>query len=559
MTLRIFRSTVAVLLFCIALCTAMLLGVLYSRFEDQVYDELASEAALAAQGVELGGTDYLDHLDQALENRLTLVDTDGTVLYDSAADAAALENHADREEIREAMQTGIGQSAHQSQVFSEKTLYYALRLSDGRVIRISCEQDTVAGLLLSTAAPLAGVLAAALALSALLASRLAHRITQPINDIDLDRPMLSPLYKELAPLLRRIRQQNQTIHQQMAELSSRQQEFTAITENMSEGFLLIDNRACILSYNTSALRILNAVPSAAGGSVLQFNRSREFREAVDAALAGEHTETMLNLAERNYQLIGNPVTANGQVTGAVLLILDVTEREQREELRREFTANVSHELKTPLTSISGFAELMKDGLVSEAQCREFAGDIYQESRRLIALVEDIIRLSRLDEERFLPEREDIDLYDLAADAVSRLSAAADRQHVSVTLTGEHAVVSGPPPIVDEMVCNLLDNAIKYNKEGGSVTVSVTREDDAVRLSVADTGIGIPAADQSRVFERFYRVDKSHSKQIGGTGLGLSIVKHGAQHLGAQIELTSEVGRGTTITIYFPLPAQAEHN
>ncbi len=548
MTTKIFKSIVLAVIFCITVCTALFLSVLYSYFEDQVFDELAGKAALAGQGVALSGTAYLEGL--STENRLTLILPDGTVAYDSEAAAETMENHADREEIAEALETGCGRSSHYSKVYLAKTLYYALRLADGSIIRVSCVQNTVISLLFGMLTPILWILLLSLIAAGLLAARLARRITRPINEIDLDHPSSGDTYQELSPLLGRIRQQNFTIHQQIEELGRRQREFTAITENMSEGFVLIDDRANIISYNTSALRILSAEPADPSRSVLQLNRSREFRSAVDASLAGEHTETLLRLSGRCYQLLGNPVSANGQVTGAVLMILDVTEREQREELRREFSANVSHELKTPLTSISGFAELMKDGLVGEDGMREFAGDIYTESQRLITLVEDILRLSALDETDFSPEREDVDLYDLAADVAAYLKPAAEKRRVSIELTGEHAVVFGVRQILEEMLYNLCDNAIKYNRPGGSVHISVAKDADKIRLRVADTGIGIPREQQPRVFERFYRVDKSHSKQIGGTGLGLSIVKHGAQFHNAQVELESEEGHGTTVTIVF---------
>ncbi len=551
MTSKIFKNTFLTALLVIVLCAVLFMGVLYSHFEAQVYNELASEAQLAAQGIELIGESYLEQVNA--QNRLTYVRSDGTVLYDSAADAATMENHLDRQEILDAMETGSGRATRYSQIFLTKTLYCAQRLSDGNIIRVSCVQDTVVSLLLGMITPMLWIVLLSAILSGIWASRLARRITKPINELDLDHPTLNPEYKELAPLLTRIRQQNHTIHQQIDELSNRQRQFSAITENMSEGFLLIDNRANILSYNTSALRILGLSPTEDLKSVLQCNRSREFRDAVDAALAGVHTEAQLELSERCYQLLGNPVWTNGHVNGAVLLVLDVTERVHRDELRREFTANVSHELKTPLTSISGFAELMKSGMVGEAQMREFAGDIYTESRRLISLVEDILNLSRLDENAAtqIPEREPVDLYTLAGDVLQRLTPAAATNNITLELTGDHAEVLGSHRILDETICNLCDNAIKYNRENGRVTVSVTQTPtNHVMLRVSDTGIGIPQAHQSRVFERFYRVDKSHSKQIGGTGLGLSIVKHGALYHDAQLSLESEEGVGTTITLLF---------
>lgn len=548
MTAKIFKSTFLVGVTALIACAALFIGVLYQYFEARLFTELQSEAGYVARGVEVAGESYFEGLRS--DNRVTWVDAGGTVLYDNEADAATMENHANREEIKEAMETGIGKAARYSKTFMEKTLYYALRLDSGTVIRVSCTQNTVGTLLLGVLSPLLWVLVLVLILSAILASRLAKRITRPINQMNLDDPKLDEAYPELTPLTQKLREQNYTIRRQMDELRRKKEEFTAITENMSEGFILVDNKAAMLSYNSSALHILDTEPREEGESVLSLNRSVEFREAVSAALSGKHGETLLFIGDATYQVIANPVTANGQVTGAVLVILDVTEREQRDALRREFTANVSHELKTPLTSISGFAELIRDGLVEKNKIGEFAGDIYDESRRLITLVEDIIKLSRLDEESFSPEREKVDLKALASEIIARLQSAAEAKNVTVTLAGKGASVEGVRQILDEMVYNLVENAIKYNKRGGSVAVTVDVGDAGPRVSVADTGIGIPYQSQSRVFERFYRVDKSHSKEVGGTGLGLSIVKHGAKYHDARVSLESEPDSGTTVTIEF---------
>ncbi|HPS75647.1 MAG TPA: ATP-binding protein [Oscillospiraceae bacterium] len=548
MTTKIFKSTFLTGMAALLACVALFFGVLYQYFEARLFTELKSEAAYAAQGLETAGEAYFNGL--KIGERITWVAADGTVLYDNEADAATMENHADRQEIKAALENGSGQSARYSATFMEKTLYYALRLTDGTVLRVSCTQNTVGTLLLGMLSPLLWILAAVLILSAVLASRLARRITRPINQMELEDPKLDGDYPELTPLVQKLREQNFTIHRQMEELRRKREEFTAITENMSEGFILVDNKAAMLSYNSSALRILDSSPSEEGGSVLALNRSEEFRAAVSEALSGRHGEMLLQLGEGSYQIIANPVTADGQVTGAVLVILDVTEKEQRDALRREFTANVSHELKTPLTSISGFAELIRDGLVEKEKIGEFAGDIYDESRRLIALVEDIIKLSRLDEESFSPQKETVDLKALAAEVIARLQGTARARNVTVTLAGEGASVEGVRQILDEMVYNLVENAIKYNKDGGSVTVTVDVGDAGPRLAVADTGIGIPYQSQNRVFERFYRVDKSHSKEVGGTGLGLSIVKHGAIYHDARVSLQSEPDRGTTVTIDF---------
>ena len=548
MTERIFKNTFLVGILSFLICAAMFMGVMYQYFEERVFSELKAEAGYVTQGVSASGKSYFDGL--ASDNRVTWVDTDGTVLYDSVGDAASMENHLGRQEIQEAMKNGAGRSVHYSSVFLEKTLYYAERLPDGTVMRVSCRQNTVGSILLGLLSPMCWMLVLVLILSAILASRLAKRITRPINQIDLEDPRLGDDLKELEPLVSRLREQNCTIKMQLDELGKKQREFTTITENMSEGFILIDNKANTLSYNSSALRILESPPEDEGGSVLRLNRSPEFRAAVDAALCGEHGEAMLQESDRSYQLIANPVTAGGQVTGAVLVIMDVTEKEQRDALRREFTANVSHELKTPLTSISGFAELMKDGMVPPDKEKEFAGDIYDESQRLISLVEDIIKLSKLDEGAFPLEKETVDLYAISEDAASRLSPAAEKRNVKITVEGEHATINGVKQILDEMIYNLIDNAIKYNKDGGSVTVSVRSQGAGIRWTVADTGVGIPYASQDRVFERFYRVDKSHSREIGGTGLGLSIVKHGAIYHNAVTELVSTPGEGTAITIVF---------
>lgn len=544
MTGKIFRSTFLVGILTFLVCVGLFLGMLYQYFENRVYTELQSEANFVAHGVMAVGDDYFIGLDTS--NRITRVAPDGAVIYDSVGDPAAMENHGDREEIKEALAGGEGKASHYSEIFMEKTLYYASRLDDGTVVRVSCTQNSVFTLLLAMTTPICCLLLLVLAMSGFVAFRVTKKITGTIDGINLDRPEMPEGYNELEPLVMRLREQNYTIRRQMEELSRKQREFTAITENMNEGFILVDNRANLLSYNSSALHILNAAPTGEGVSVLQLNRTAKFRETVSRALTGERSEAMLSINDRSYQVIANPVTAAGQVTGAVLVILDVTEKEQRDELRREFTANVSHELKTPLTSISGFAELIKSGLVEPGRIKEFAGDIYDESVRLINLVEDIIKLSKLDEEDFTPEREEVDIYSLAKSVAARLAPAAEKMDVAVTVNGESTSVLGVAQILDEMIYNLVENAIKYNKPGGSVTVAV--EDG--KISVSDTGIGIDEAHRARVFERFYRVDKSHSREIGGTGLGLSIVKHGAKFHDALVELQSEPGKGTRITIDF---------
>ena len=549
MAKKIFRSTMAVGLWVLLLSAALFLGMLYQYFTDRFTQELESETWLVARGVESMGQDYLDGL--RTDNRITWVAQDGTVLYDNEADAASMENHADREEIQEALFGIQGTARRESATLSQLTIYVAHRLDDGSVIRLAGSQSTVVHLLMAMAPPIVLILIVTLIFAAALSSRLTKRLVRPILELDLERPEDSEVYDELSPLLTRIRRQNDTIRAQMDQLRQQKQEFTALTENMSEGFLLLDAKGRVLSYNTGALRLLGAAAPAEEASVLTLDRSDVFQQLVEQVLDGRRSQVRMERAGRILQLLGDPVLRDGETAGAVLVLLDVTEREQAEQMRREFTANVSHELKTPLTSISGMAEIMKDGLVKQEDVRGFAADIYQESQRLIRLVEDILHLSRLDEGGGGLERQEIDLLDLARTVEDRLQSTAKQHQVDLELTGDHAAVQGLPSVVEEMVYNLCDNAIKYNRPGGKASVRVEDGADAVTVTVSDTGIGIPPEDRERVFERFYRVDKSHSKAIGGTGLGLSIVKHGAALHNAQVELDSTPGKGTTVRLRFP--------
>ena len=549
MAKKIFRSTMAVGLWVLLLSAALFLGMLYQYFTDRFTQELESETWLVARGVESMGLDYLDGL--RTDNRITWVAQDGTVLYDNEADAAAMENHADREEIQEALFGIQGTARRESATLSQLTIYVAHRLDDGSVIRLAGSQSTVVHLLMAMAPPIVLILIVTLIFAAALSSRLTKRLVRPILELDLERPEDSEVYDELSPLLTRIRRQNDTIRAQMDQLRQQKQEFTALTENMSEGFLLLDAKGRVLSYNTGVLRLLGAAAPAEEASVLTLDRSDVFQQLVEQVLDGRRSQVRMERAGRILQLLGDPVLRDGETAGAVLVLLDVTEREQAEQMRREFTANVSHELKTPLTSISGMAEIMKDGLVKQEDVRGFAADIYQESQRLIRLVEDILHLSRLDEGGGGLERQEIDLLDLARAVEDRLQSTAKQHQVELELTGDHAAIQGLPSVVEEMVYNLCDNAIKYNRPGGKASVRVEDGADAVTVTVSDTGIGIPPEDRERVFERFYRVDKSHSKAIGGTGLGLSIVKHGAALHNAQVELDSAPGKGTTVRLRFP--------
>lgn len=539
MTGKIIRSLFSLAMLVLVIGAALFSGILYGYYEKQSFASLAQEAEQLQQTME-----YVSPEQMRSADRITLISPDGTVLYDSVARADAMENHLSREEVAQALREGTGKSSHYSSTVLKKNLYYALRLEDGNILRLSREQSSLGAMLLKMAWPIAATVAGLLLLAAGLSVRLARQITQPINAISPDDPQ--DVYPELQPLTQRLRQQRETIRNQMDELSRRMREFSAMTENMSEGFLLIDLRGHVLTENHSASMLL---PTDADN--IAKCSQRELCQAAQQALTGQRCERLLQQGERTLSVIASPVLESGQVTGAVVLTLDVTEREQREKLRREFSANVSHELKTPLTSISGFAELMSQGLVPPDKVREFSLDIQKECTRLTNLVEDIIDLSRLEEGGGDMTWEDIDLYTLCDDVLQSLEPVAKRQAVTLRLVGESLQVRGVYQVLREMIYNLCDNAIKYNRSGGSVTVTVARSAGRASVAVADTGIGIPYEDQSRVFERFYRVDKSHSRAIGGTGLGLSIVKHAAALHGAEIKLQSQPENGTVITVLFP--------
>mgnify|MGYP005897564567 FL=1 len=548
MTGKILRISYLVAISALLASALLFFGVMYRDYEDGAFARLRAEAAAISQGLGAAGSDYFDSF--APDDRVTWIAANGTVLYDSAAPAQLLESHAGREEIDQALQTGEAQTSRYSQTLLQRTFYYAKLLEGGTILRVSCTQNSLPAMILMLLTPFLWVATLVLILCGVLSYRLARQITKPLNAINPDNPAPLPSYPELTPLFDKLREQNRTIGKQMNELQLRQREFTAITENMREGFLLVDCKMHVLSSNHSALEVLGGRELKPGCLLYDAECSQEIFDAVDTALSGSHAELLLTIDETSWQVLANPVVASGQVAGAVVLFMDVTEREQRERLRREFSANVSHELKTPLTSISGFAELMKEGLVPPEKIPEFSGDIYKESLRLIGLVNDIIQLSRLDENSTQFQRAPVNLYDLCAQSIERLSPVAARQSVTLALTGEHAEIMGVEQLLKEMIYNLLDNAIKYNVPGGSVTASVRKSAGRTILSVSDTGIGIPYAHQPRVFERFYRVDKSHSKEVGGTGLGLSIVRHAAQYHGARLELKSQPGKGTTITVTF---------
>ncbi|MBE5785504.1 MAG: PAS domain-containing protein [Clostridiales bacterium] len=549
MTVRIFRAVFLVATVTLLASLVFLFAILYGQLGSGVEDELKSTAVYIARGIALEGEDYLSGLSG--KNRITWLAADGTVLFDSGVSASDMENHGDREEVIEALTGGAGSSIRHSATLNEHHIYYAQRLDDGTVLRISGAQHSFFTLLKQMLTPTVVLFFFAALLSGILASAIAKRIVKPINAIDLEKPGESKVYAELSPLLDRIRRQNRLIETQMEELRRRQAEFSAITENMGEGLLVADKRAELLSCNSAALSLLGAAKPEGRRNILVLDRSEEFRSAVRRALSGKHAEIFLQRSGHHLEIIANPVFHENEVAGAVLLILDTTEQHEREALRREFSANVSHELKTPLTAISGTAEILKNGLVRSDDVPHFADNIFKEAQRLISLVEDIMRLSRLDEESIPFEITQVDLLDAASSVLDRLKPSAKEKGISLSLSGESSTVSGSAQVLDEMLFNLCENAVKYNKESGHVSVTVGAENGAPFITVKDDGIGIPKEDQARIFERFFRVDKSHSREIGGTGLGLSIVKHAAAFHGASLSLKSELGEGTAITVTFP--------
>ena len=551
MSKRIFKAMMAVTLTTLLVCMALFIAILFPYFETQLSDELRNELEYLAPNVERDGLGYLERLGDG-QNRLTLIDADGTVLFDSDADPAQMENHADRPEVIQAIAEGAGESSRYSKTLTEKTINCAILLENGQVLRISSTQYSSMALLASLTPSLLLVLIFAALVAVTIAYKLSQRLTKPLNEIDLEHPQVNQApYDELKPLLRRLHHQNRQIREQIQQLQAQKRQFTAITDNMREGFLVLDADGLVLSYNSSATRLLQPEKPLDGHNIRDLTDEPDFLESLHGAQEGEHVESLVPLHGRICQLFANPVYQESTLTGIVLVLLDVTEQQEREGLRREFSANVSHELKTPLTSIAGIAEIMKSGMIAPADVPHFAGKIYDESQRLIQLVRDIIRISQLDENNIHDTPVPVELKKCAARNLSLLESAADAADVTLLLEGEEAVIQAVPAILDEMVYNLCENAVKYNKPGGSVTVTVRSDAAHVTLEAADTGIGIAPEHHSRVFERFYRVDKSHSKEIGGTGLGLSIVKHGAAFHHAQVELESALDKGTTVRIIFP--------
>ena len=544
MTSKIFRSTVFVAAAVLLCSLSVVMGVLYNHFTDAQVDQLKDELSLAVTGTEQYGNAFLENV-EADRFRLTWVDTDGTVLFDTQVDQTAMENHAAREEIQEALTGGRGSAVRTSSTLTEQTYYEAQRLKDGTVLRISSNQESAWSLMLGMLGPVLLISLLAMALSAFLARRMADKIVEPLNQLDLEQPLKHPAYEEISPLLHRIHRQHNQLRAQMEELHHKAEQFSQITAAMQEGLVLLDGECNILSINPAAKRLFDPQEDCVGKHFLSVDRSPALRAAVNDALDKGRGYARTQRGGREYQFDLSRIESQGTVIGAVVLAFDVTERHNAEQLRREFSANVSHELKTPLQGIIGSAELLEHGLVQQEDVPRFVGHIRKEAARLVNLIEDIIRLSQLDEGVELPA-EDVNLLDLAEEVSEILNPTATEKQVTVAVSGEGFLVHGVRRILYEMVYNLCENAIKYNVPGGRVTVHAGQN----RLAVSDTGIGIPPEHRERVFERFYRVDKSHSKASGGTGLGLSIVKHAASYHNAELLLESTPGKGTTITVQF---------
>ena len=560
MTKRILNGIIIVSLMVLLACTGLIMGVMYDYLGSQIDKELENEAWVVSVGLKDEGLAYLETLEKTgkVKNRFSLVAENGQVLYDSMNDEEVMENHLYREEIQEALIEGEGHAVRESETMASETRYYALLLEDGSILRIATNHYSQLGLILDTLGMVIVIVAILFGLSVAISHNITKHIVKPINDINLDRPDISENYEELAPLLDRIHQQNRKIRNQINKLRSRQEEFNLITSNMSEGLLIIDHEMEILTYNQSAIRILGgegktliSEEGESRGNIFALNRSEPFRAVVEEALRGEHTTHRMTIGGETYEILGSPAVSEGAVTGAILILMDITEKEVGERLRREFTSNVSHELKTPLTSIYGVSDMLAAGLVKPEDVVGFAQTIKEESARLISLIDDIMQISRLDENSVHKEKEPLDLYELAGAVLNRLEGNAEKAGVEMKLEGESTLVLGVDYILDEIIYNLCENSVKYNRPGGTVVVHVRKEAGRCILQVSDTGIGIPAEGLERVFERFYRVDKSHSNLIPGTGLGLSIVKHGVAYHGGEVHIESKENVGTMVTVQLP--------
>ncbi|HEO3530145.1 TPA: PAS domain-containing protein [Streptococcus agalactiae] len=546
MTKKIFRTTLSATLGIVLVTILMIMGFLYNYFNHIQREQLRTQTALASQGISFEGKDYFENL-KTSNVRITWVDNKGQVLYDTQSDAKHMKNHANRQEIKEAIKSGYGESTRWSATLTEKSIYAAQRLNNGTIVRLSVAQQTIFYLLLGMMSPLAIIILLAIILSVLIARYIAKKVSEPLNNIDLDHPLSNDSYEEITPLLRRLDSHQAKIQHQKLLLQKRQKEFDTIISKIKEGMILLDDQARIVSINAEALKLFQINDDWHGRFMMEVNRDLTLKDLIDQGLKGKKKEANIDIENNHYRVLVRPTTDNNRVTGLVVLLFDVTDQLQMEQLQREFTANVSHELKTPLHVISGYSELLANQMVPNEEVPQFAAKIHKESERLVKLVEDIINLSHLDEQEKLPQ-ETVNLYDLTQKVLEGLQAKADKKHIQINFNGEEAILRGNPVLLNSLVYNLCDNAITYNHEKGQVNVTLKNSPDTITLEVSDTGLGIAEKDKKRIFERFYRVDKSRSKIVGGTGLGLSIVKSALDFHNGSIKVDSHLGQGTTMTV-----------
>lgn len=548
MTKKIFRSIITVAVTVLLASLVIAISFLYDYFNKSQVEQLKAELSLVADTVNIAGIDYFENFNPTIF-RFTVIDKDGNVLYDTEANVSEMENHSDREEFKEALKNGTGSSARNSSTLTEKTFYEAVSLDNGDVLRISVSQLTVGALILGMLPAICAIILISAVVALILSHRMAKKITEPLNLLDLEHPTENNVYEELSPILTKIHKQHKQIKSQMEALRRKSDEFEQITSSMSEGLILLNEYGMILSMNSAAQKIFAVKETAVGQDFLSVDRAPEMSKAVNAALSGKHSELKVGKNGNEYQFNINSIKSDGKILGAVILAFDITDKAFAERNRQEFTANAAHELKTPLQSIVGSAELLENGLVKPEDTVRFVGNIRREATRLVSLINDIIRLSQLDENNE-PVTETVDLNQVAEEVTAVLTASASKKNVTLSVNGESCTIYGVRRYIYEIIYNLCDNAIRYNVEGGKVTVDIRKENNHTVITVRDTGIGIAPEHQSRIFERFYRVDKSHSKETGGTGLGLSIVKHAVQYHNGKVELESELGKGTTVKVIF---------
>lgn len=546
MTKKIFRTTLSASLGIVLVTILMIMGFLYNYFNHIQREQLRTQTALASQGISFEGKDYFENL-KTSNVRITWVDNKGQVLYDTQSDAKHMKNHANRQEIKEAIKSGYSESTRWSATLTEKSIYAAQRLNNGTIVRLSVAQQTIFYLLLGMMSPLAIIILLVIILSVLIARYIAKKVSEPLNNIDLDHPLSNDSYEEITPLLRRLDSHQAKIQHQKLLLQKRQKEFDTIISKIKEGMILLDDQARIVSINVEALKLFQINDDWHGRFMMEVSRDLTLKDLIDQGLKGKKKEANIGIENNHYRVLVRPTTDNNRVTGLVVLLFDVTDQLQMEQLQREFTANVSHELKTPLHVISGYSELLANQMVPNEEAPQFAAKIHKESERLVKLVEDIINLSHLDEQEKLPQ-ETVNLYDLTQKVLEGLQAKADKKHIQINFNGEEAILRGNPVLLNSLVYNLCDNAITYNHEKGQVNVTLKNSSDTITLEVSDTGLGIAEKDKKRIFERFYRVDKSRSKIVGGTGLGLSIVKSTLDFHNGSIKVDSHLGQGTTMTV-----------